>query len=395
MRYLLYKAWKRFRANLRSYLFLIIQISVGVCMIAVSLNISFSFEEQFSAFRQSVNNRYISIQPGDVYGNSSDTLSVRDYREIQTEFEAEKDLLSYYKDYSLSNSDGSYGVPVLFVDENFYTLLMKAANHREGGVYLGSRARQYLSDFMATPSDFMDTKNQTVFGVPISSFVPLEKLDYQSKALLEDGFLSGVFGETDFEDYIIFPLSVYEGLAAQPDCRSSLAVATGQNQAEQLARDVLVFLEQRHEGEEYQVYNYGTMAEDHLNRNRNIAGLLNALSAFVLIIVVFGFLGLLFILVSRRNREFAVALMCGASKRQILLEVFFEVLIGVLIGVCAGNLAGIPFLPLLGNAASPASYHMKTLLYTLLGGIAVSALVCLPPLRKMRRISPISILKNL
>lgn len=399
MRYLLIKAWKRFRANIRKYIFLIVQISVGVCMVAVSLNITDTFQERFAAFRQSIDNLYINIQAGEFYDTSPDALSVDDYQEIQKEFEAEKASISYYKECDLYDAANDYWVPLLFVDDNFYPLLMKAENHQKGSVYIGTRARRYLSEFMSLQSgvqDYADAEKDTLFGIPVASFISLEKLDYRSKALLEDGFMSGVAGETDFNDYIIFPLSIYENLTAPPTGRNSLAISIDQNDQENtLARNVLDYLEERHKGEEYMVTNYYTMAEDSLNRDVHIAELLNVLSAFILTIVVFGFLGLLFILVNQRNKEFAIALMCGAAQGQIIFEMFLEALLVVLVGVCIGNLASMLFLPFLGTQAASATYHIRTFLFTLLGGIGVSALVCLPSLYKIKYISPVRILKNL
>ena len=400
MQYLLLKAWKRFRANIRKYIFLIVQISVGVCMVALSLNITYTFREQFAAFQQSIDNLYINIQAGEFYGNSPDVLSIDDYKEIQKEFEAEKDSISYYKNCDLYDAVHDYWVPILFVDDNFYPLLMKAADHKENNVYIGNKAQQYLNEFMSLQEkgthDFVNVKENTVFGIPVSSFIPLEKLDYHSKALLEDGFISGVFGEVDFNDYIIFPLSIYENLAVPPSSRNSLAITVGQNdQTNILTRSILNYLEQQHKGEEYTLTNYYAMAEENLNRDVHIAELLNVLSAFILTIVVFGFLGLLFILINQRNKEFAIALMCGATQGQLMLEIFMEILLAVLMGVCIGNLASVLFLPFLGTQAVGATYHLKTFLFTLLGGIGASALVCLLSLRRIRYISPIRILKNL
>lgn len=400
MRYLLIKAGKRFRANIRKYIFLIVQISVGVCMVAVSLNIIYTFQERFAAFRQSIDNLYINIQAGEFYDTSPDALSVDDYQEIQKKFEAEKESISYYKECDLYDAANDYWVPVLFVDDNFYPLLMKAENHQKGSVYIGNRVRRYLSEFMSLQNgvnqDYADAEQDTLFGVPAASFISLEKLDYHSKALLEDGFMSGVAGEVDFNDYIIFPLSIYENLTAPPIGRNSLAISADQNdQANKLTKNILNYLEEQNKGEEYTVTNYYAMAKDNLNRDVHIAELLNVISAFILTIVVFGFLGLLFILIHQRNKEFAIALMCGATQGQIIFEMFIEVLLVVLMGVCIGNLASMLFLPFLGTQVASTTYHLKTFLFTLLGGIGVSALVCLLSLYRIKYISPIRILKNL
>ncbi len=53
---------------------------------------------------------------------------------------------------------------------------------------------------------------------------------------------------------------------------------------------------------------------EQFNRNVHVAEMLNFLSAFVLVIVVFGFAGLLLILLNKRRKEFSIALICGAIK---------------------------------------------------------------------------------
>lgn len=394
MRYLFSKAWKRFRANRKKYLLFILQISIGVWLVATSLTINFAFQEEFAAFKQKTDNLYININAGEIYGNSPNALSIKAYKQIQSDFKAEKDRLAYYKTYDVD------GIPILFVDENFYPLIMKAKNYKEGDAYIGSRARQYFDDIKsqgAVINNFMDTEQETVFGVPLSSMVPLKELEHQSKCLLEDGALTDINGEVDFEDYIIFPLAIYENLETQPDCFKNLAVITdSEDNAEKLAANILENLRQKNENENYMVMNYAAFAEESMNQNVHIAALLNFLAGFVLIIVVFGFMGLLFILISQRSKEFAISLMCGAIHRQISLELFMEILLVIIIGVCVGNLLSALLLPVLGNhAPTLLAGQVKTLLITLLGGVVVSGLVCLPLLYKLKHITPVKLLKNL
>ncbi len=400
MRYSFEKAWKRFCANIRKYLFLMLQILVGVCMVALSLNINLSFQKESAAFARDVNNLYVNISAGTLYDNAPDTLSADDYTAMQEHFSAQKDAFAYYKKYDLFDSANETYIPVLFVDDNFYPLIMKAETVPEGRAYIGSSARQYLDDFALSqgkePHDFWDAANSTVFGIPLSSLQPMENLRYHSKALLEDGFMSGVSGEVGFEDYLILPLFVYEGLASPPPAFvSRLAVSLPSNGDTALPKDVLHFLEQLHADKEvYDVANFYSMAIDNLNRNVHIAALLNFIAAFVLIIVVFGLIGLLFILVSQRNREFAIALMCGARHGQLAREVFLEIFCVVTLGVLAGNLACALFLPALSHGTIVPAYHIQTLLLTVSGGGAVCAFVCLLCLQRLKRVSPVAALKN-
>lgn len=393
MQYLFSKAWKRFHANRKRYLLFILQISIGVCMVALSLNINLTFQTEFSEFKRKTDNLYINLSAGEIYGNSPDALSVENYRNVQTAFYSQKDRIAYYQKYYAE------GIPILFVDENFCPLIMKTTNHKKDSVYIGSKARQYYDDLKVqgvVSDSFIDTQKERIFDIPISAMISLGELDYQSRCLLEDGALTDINGEVDFEDYIIFPIAIYERLNVQPDCIRNLAVIVdSEGNAEKLAGNILANLMQQNETETYMVMNYAAFAEEMMNRNVHVAQLLNFLSAFVLVIVIFGLMGLLFILINQRSKEFAISLMCGASRWQIILEIWMEILLVVMIGVGIGTLVGALCAPLLGNRAPTFICQMQTLSLTLLGGIAISSLICLPFLHRLKHIAPTKLLKNL
>ena len=394
MNYLLKKSFQRFWKNRKKYAFIILQLTAGTCMMALAFHIRFSFQEQFRTFQKEIDSQYINIMANDK-GGETEPLTFSDYTYIREHLNPDGNGMAYYKECLLSDMQ----INVLFVDEAFYSIVMSAQGYEAGAAYIGENARQKLNSVLGSKNEFSyyDKSVETLFGVPISSLTPLNTITYSSKALLTDAQFAVVEGSCTFEDYLIFPITVYEesgiGCRGWNNLVLSLTGANMESLQKQI-HSVTAYLTTQYEDESFVVNNFYTYTEQQLNRNVHLAELLNFISIFILVIVVFGFTGLLLILLNKRRREFSIIRMCGATSRQITWEVFFEILYVVIFGVLLGNLLSLPFLPLFDNMTGMA-FHIETLLLCLAGGLFISVFVCMIALHKVRRLSPVVVLKDL
>lgn len=394
MRYLVGKSVQRFWANRKRYAFVILQIMIGTSLVALALHIRFSFQEQFRAFQEVIYNPYVNIT-GNNPSSEEESLTAADYAYIKEHLNPVGNGIAYYKECSL----GDAALKVLFVDDAFFPIVMGAEGYDANAAYIGENARQTLNELLRSGQSVLgyDSTHEALFGVPVTSFLPLSSFTYSSKSLLTNAVFSVLDDVQTFEDYVIFPLSAYEASELPFKGWNNLVLSLTGSHMESLQaqiKDISAYLTEQYGDANWYIDNYYTYTEGQFNRNVHVAELLNFLSAFVLVIVVFGFAGLLLILLNKRRREFSIALMCGATSTQISREVFLEILYVVMLGVLLGNVVCLPLLPMLDSGTGLA-FHLETLLLCIAGGLAVSVFVCAVALRKVRRLSPVVILKDL
>jgi ABC-type antimicrobial peptide transport system permease subunit len=119
------------------------------------------------------------------------------------------------------------------------------------------------------------------------------------------------------------------------------------------------------------------------------------LAGFILVIVFFGLTGLLLVFLNQRQREYAISLMCGATYHQLLTESYLEIALLVIMSTLLGTLSSIPFLPLFGGMGVSVHFSVWTLIVCIIGAMLVSLVVCVLSFQKIKRITPINVLKDL
>ena len=111
----------------------------------------------------------------------------------------------------------------------------------------------------------------------------------------------------------------------------------------------------------------------------------------------FGLTGLLLVFLNQRQREYAISLMCGATYHQLLTESYLEIALLVIMSTLLGTLSSIPFLPLFFVVKQEflECFSVWTLIVCIIGAMLVSLVVCVLSFQKIKRITPINVLKDL
>jgi len=363
-------------------------------MIAISLNINFTFQQQLTKLDQSVNNRYINISENTLQNTNADILSLSDFSYIRDNILTEDLAVSYYKEYTLHGTHSDL-VSILFVDNYFYRNIMKAQNFNKQFVYIGDQAKSCLNN--AKTQNFYDKEENTLFGVSIHTFHSMNEMEYQSKSLLSDIYYSDYIGDRNFDNYIIFSIDMLGERYNDTDIsRNTILLSINDvDDSELQLQKILSYIQEKDQSDLVEINNYYGLIVEELNKNSNIAALLNILSIFVLCIVFLGYVGLLTIMINRRNKEFAVSLMCGAQQKQIFIQIIIEVFIIVLFSVLLGNILSIPLLQLFCITGVDTTYHTLTLFISITGGALISLIISIPSQLKVAKITPINLLKNL
>lgn len=401
MLYLVLKAGKRVGKNIRRYLFLMFQILLGTCMIAVSLNILTSFEKQFQAFKKEINVRYVDIEK-DMLDDTEQSITRADYSYIRGHYNHENVFYAIrYDVFSVQN--GKYLCTLLFAEADYYRSVMGFANYQENKVYAGEQAaiavagEEFHVGQDKITEKYFNKKEKQLFGKAISSFTLFQEGESGPSILLSDLFSSMLLHTGSAQDYILFPLSAYPASDAALKGKAMISLTLENANSTLLfeqSEQIVEYLGRVHEGTGFAIQNFVTLTEELLSRNTAIAQGIMALSAFVFFIVFFGLVGLLFVTINKRSREFAVLLMCGATTKQVFIEIYLEILAIVMSAVLLGNLISVPLLPMFNQSVINTTYHVSTFLLLVLGGLCVSTCVCVIAVSKFKFLHPIEVIKQ-
>ena len=149
-----------------------------------------------------------------------------------------------------------------------------------------------------------------------------------------------------------------------------------------------------------------------LKQMQDIMQIFNSITFFIVILVVFiGILGVMYVSVLDRIREFGIMRAVGMEYKYIRTEIFFEAIFVGLVGYVVGAVLGLLSLLYLHHfglnlsafSEGLASFGLDTVLYadisiiyftnTFLAIISASLLSVLLPLRKIKHLNPIEVIK--
>ena len=149
-----------------------------------------------------------------------------------------------------------------------------------------------------------------------------------------------------------------------------------------------------------------------LKQMQEMMSIFNSITFFIVILVVFiGIFGVMYVSILDRIREFGIMRAVGMGYRYIRIEIFFEALFVGLVGYGAGAILGLLsllYLHYFGLNLSRfseglASFGLETVLYadisssyfinTFLAILSASFLSVVLPLRKIKHLNPIEVIK--
>jgi len=149
-----------------------------------------------------------------------------------------------------------------------------------------------------------------------------------------------------------------------------------------------------------------------LKQMQEMMSIFNSITFFIVILVVFiGILGVMYVSILDRIREFGIMRAVGMEYKYIRIEIFFEALFVGLVGYTAGAILGVLSLLYLQHfglnlssfSEGLASFGLDTVLYadisssyfinTFLAIVSASLLSVILPLRKIKHLNPIEVIK--
>ena len=377
MSYLLHRAILRVRKGRRKYIPMALQIIVGVCLLSLSISLSFSLLKQMWEFSSYMKIPFAGVSTE--IGDNSTKITESDLKKLKS-LSLENDF-TFYKQY-LSGEPFT----IVFADKDFLTGIMGAESAVDKKLMAGQDIQL---------RKFYDPERRMLFGYSLKKITPIKTLDYAAPGLLSAvTYTEGSLQVTSFENVLLFPLEA----CGEFLCQSIIALPITSPDNAKITDDlnkIQSCLLSTHPDNSYKIVNFGEEVRRTLCRNEQLASTVAILAGFILVIVFFGLTGLLLVFLNQRQREYAVSLMCGATFHQLLAESYFEIALLVILSTLPGTLSSIPFLPLFGGMGVSVHFSVWTLIVCIIGAMLVSLVVCVLSFHKIKRITPINVLKDL
>lgn len=398
MSFSIHLALKRIRYNLRQYLFVMMQIALGVGLLYISLCVDMSLRNQMAAYSQSVADQVITIS-GTFVSGSELVITEDDFVAILQMDDQLVNALTYTIETGLYiEADGKQKrIQVLFVSDSFYEMLMHRPDIQSNGYYAGHEVYQHLSNdsvFVLNNNNVFSENTRELYGIPLTDFQPL--IDIGISQMARNYLVQSYSGEDySFANTLFLPLTAYEqnkpSKGGVPYLYMSIDTENI-NKTDAMIQRIVAYLQTEHPDYAYQCVNdLQEILMRTVGMMRN-ASLIRVVAICLLVIVTFGFLGLFMLIAKRRIRSFGIARMCGARNRQIVIELFLEICVLTLCGTFIGIMASSIAFMILQTTLYVIKHNVVALFICFAFALCITIVVSIAATHMTRRTTSINIL---
>lgn len=333
MFYLIRRAFGRLWWNKKIYIFILLELVIGLTIIACQMNVSAAIEARLAEYERQFEKSGISIHyflaEGDVM---SDGLAItrEDFEFLAKQYGAEVEL-SYVSYGSAYNFDMKT-ITILGMSD-FAFERMFGVERKEP--YIGSTAKTYVEKGVVGMDDELSID---VNGIQIKeTSYPFQEFNSEQNKVGIIDFSSIAMYDKLAETCIVVPLSMQEILEEKKvlrNCTLELC-GTGDTRGQrirEIGEEIIVLLSERHTNYTYEQVNKIKDYEENSASLSDSLTLLSWISGFSLFIVSVGITGVLFILLDKRRKDTLISYWVGAEKWKLVVELFLELCILCLLG---------------------------------------------------------------
>lgn len=328
--YMIDRAILKIRNNLKIYIFLILEMAIGITFITYTLNHVFSYQDTRSRIYKIYNQHSYALVINHKNENNNDIpLNLADLDQINN-ISDNRSHLFITKQNACYINDELQNYYLIYCDLELFGL-------DEANVYGGSNVWAYILDKNTTfvPSDHIISPGH----------FKINDTDYSLKKIpdhIEDTYLEMNYYNylNDLSNCILLPIKEYGDIT--PVDRMDLNLVIEADKEGKVLNEVESFLEQNYSGS--YTYTFRNIIDDYESRggySLEIARYLGNMAVIMIIILIFGFLGVLYLFIKRREYETAVCIAVGAKISYVifefLLEVSFVIGMGCLLGIISGS----------------------------------------------------------
>ena len=398
-------ARERILYNKKQYIFIVLQVLLGIAILYSSICADISINRQSETYTQTVANQIMTVTGySDEAGSEARAISPEEFAYIQENIQPQGSKAAYTIETGMyiEQNNQTNRIQVLFVSEDFYDVIMDAQDLNPSEHYLGSEVSNLLQEGHFEVQSYYEYayQDQTgeLFGVPLGDYIVLSTQQNGQTARSYRMNTSENDDDYSFSNTIFLPIEEFSQYQSFISGTAYLYISTDNENTDQIQtflNEIVQYLNQEHPSVSYR-YNDDLQYLQNANTGviRNVQ-LIRVVAGLLLAIVAFGFLGLFMLLAKKRQRSFAIAIMCGATIRQIIAELFIEVITLMFAGTCLGIVIGGFALPLFSIPLYPVYNSVWAILICLGLTLCISAAVTFIISQSIKKLTPVNVLRQL
>lgn len=324
MRYICERVKMKCKRNRNIYLFLIVELSVGVIFLTFFLNNWFSYQEMQKKLEKVYKpNDYILRIISRNVGEDESPISLDEYKEIQRLCNGNAQIYIIRQN-GYTEGEDIYQYNMVFCELKFLEIPPQT-------VLVGSRLYERLSKVeeitFFEERYYLDGKN-----------IEIKKLEAdQENVCLET---TGYVQIDSLQDCMLLPMELY-GNYEKSDLYG-INVIVPIDEDENILNSIEgVLTENKQNTFSYYFENVLGIFEGRGGYSLSIAEYFGKMAGVLIVVLIFGFWGVLYVLLHKREYEFAVCMALGAKTNQIKREFFIEIASIVFVGCSVGTVIGM------------------------------------------------------
>ncbi len=391
MWYSIRRILQRIHKNTLTYFVLAIEMAIGITFIVYALNHFYSSLERQQILEQMLTNQSASLQ---VYNKKgADTkldkmaISYNDYKQIQ---KISNGKVNYY---AIKNDIGFNESDVIDV-KVVYTDIGRESFNNHVALY-GEDLKKSIMHNNIGNFKLIKIKNQKLTVLDNQKEYELEDIPDKYRKITLPRSLTD--RDLSLRDCILLPLEDYTNFKSEDLSNFMLYIdLNDEKNSNKILDEILKYLRQAH-GESY-TYEFNNPLSDYKKSSESLTELstyFGRMAAVMLAILLIGFTGIVKIFMKKREKELAINMALGASKKTLILELFLEVFsictVGSIIGIFIGNALTLR----VDIAVFDITFHWESAVLCSILGLISTILITMSSIKKISKMKPIELLRSL
>lgn len=391
MWYSIRRVYQRIRKSKFIYCILIFEIAVGITFITYSLNQFYSALERQKVLEKMLANETVSLK---IYKKSSSSsqsnemaISYEDYKHIQK-------ITSEKSTYYVVKNDSGFSEENIVDIKIVYTDIGRNEFNNDIALY-GKNLKDNLTDASLGNFDFIEIRDQKLIELDSKKEYRLKILPHKYEKIILPKSL--IDRDVKLNDCILLPMESYKNFRDEDLSNFMLFIdLNSKDNSEKILSDVLNYLRKEH-GQFY-TYELNNPIDEYRKSSESLTELsryFGRMSIIMLSILIIGFTGIVKIFMKKREKELAINMALGASKKILVFELFLEVVLicytGVIVGILIGNLLTLN----VEMSVFDVMIHFKSIIICISIGLIISTSITLSSIKKILKMKPIELLKAL
>lgn len=387
------RAIRRILINKKIYAFIILEIIVGMSFVIAGFFSVNSADKRLGEYTELFNSESISIdikpisdaaRPG-----KSIPISKNEYDYIAINYDVGVSFFSYVLTNVIEHGE-FHSLRFLCVTDDIFQQLFGFDRDAEKA-YVSEKLEDIVSSSTVLPLvDWLTIESGELVlnGKTIENY---SFIDMTGRTIINQMIVDS---DIALDDVIILPMSYHTLLERVEGAIASSSLKLNGNEHD--VEEIIKYLNEAHAGEwtfgvSFQYYEMSQSMEE-LQININI---FSWVAWFSLLITAVGIIGIMFIFISRRKREFAVSISVGATPVTLIAELFIEVFTVCVVGGIFAYMVAILSTPWLSTALFTVQGNWQGFILMLLIVLVITTASCLSVSRAILKLSPIKVLGSL